>query len=125
MTDGNPRMLEIVSRISGHSEPLHHPPRRLVERRRERDDLVQVELRESVFECGLTGLGRVAVPPVLAREPPADLDRRREVRLEARTREADEADEARAAGNLDGPQTPALLLEVPTDVLRECVARVA
>src|SRR2546423_8378129 len=106
-------MVEVVRRVARHSEPLHHPPRGLVEQRGERDDLVEVELFEAVRERRPPRLGCVAVPPIRACEPPPDLHRRREMRLEARAREPDEADEAGAAGDLDCPQSPALLLDLP------------
>src|ERR1043165_9853545 len=115
-------MLEIAGRIVTHPKALHHPPRRLVEHRGERHDLLQAELLEPVGDRRSSRLGRVAVPPVLPPEPPANLDRGSEVLLEAGPGEPDEADEARTAEDLDCPQSPAFLLDVPTSVLRQRVA---
>ena len=71
---------------------------------------------------GQRGLGRVAVPPVLGRETPADLDAGREMRLERRHDEAHEADERRHARHLDGPRPEAVAREVP---LRAACERIA
>ncbi len=75
-------MLEVVGRIAGHPEPLHHRPGSRVGRRRERDDLVQCEAIEPEPEGRPRRLGRVAVAPGVGRQAPADLDARRERRLE-------------------------------------------
>lgn len=122
MADGDAWVLEVVGRVVAHPEPLHDPPRRFVAGRGEGDDLVQTELLEAVRNRGPARLGRVAAAPVLAGEPPPDLHGGREVFLEARPGEPDEADEARPVRDLDRPQPPALLLELPADVLRERVA---
>src|SRR5438132_7636076 len=112
-------MLEVVGRIVAHAEPLHHSPGRRVEVRRERHDLLQAELIEAVAERRPARLGRIAVAPMLAPQPPADLDGGSEVLLEARPCEPHEADEARAPHNLDRPQPPALVLDLPAGTLRE------
>ena len=104
-------MVEIVGGVVTHAKPLHHPPRWLVDDRRERDDLIELERVEAVGDCRAGGLGRVAVAPVGARQSPADLDRRGEVRPKAGLVEADEANERRDADDLDCPQAPAALGE--------------
>src|SRR5205085_2974204 len=125
MADRHARMLEIAGRVVAHPEPLHDPPGRLVELRGERHDLLQAELLEAEGDRSKARFGRVAVTPVLAREPPAHFDGGSEVLLEARPDEPDEADEARTADDLDGPQPPALLLDLPTGLPRERVALLA
>jgi hypothetical protein len=75
-------MVEIARRVAVHANPLHHPPRAFIGRHGERDDLIETRLFEPEPQRGCPGLGRVAVAPRIVREPPADLDRRREVRLE-------------------------------------------
>src|SRR5215467_9231867 len=112
MTGGNAWMVEVARLVAAHSEPLHDPPRRLVQSRGEGDDPIEPELLEAVRERSAAGLRRVTAAPVLARQPPAHLDGRREVRLEARPCQADEANETRAAGDLDCPQAPAFRLDL-------------
>ena len=62
---------------------------------------------EAMRHGGAGGFGRIAVTPRGARQPPADLDGRREVGLKHRQIEPDEADERRAIDDLDGPKPPA------------------
>jgi hypothetical protein len=62
---------------------------------------------------------------MLAREPPADLDARREVRVELGFGEADEPDERRAAHDLDRPEAPAAQVEQQALVLDQRVALLA
>ena len=77
---------------------------------------------EGVADARERGLGRVALPPVLGREAPADLDAGREVRLERRHDEPDEADERRHARHLDRPRAEAVAREVALGAPRERVA---
>ena len=79
-----PRVIEVVGRVSGHPEPLHH----------RRDRTFAATVNETISASPRTSnpnverrrrrLRRVAVAPGVAREPPADLDRGREMRLERR-----------------------------------------
>lgn len=61
--------------------------------------------------------GRVAVPPVIGCQAPADLDGRRERRRKRHVRESHEADEAGNARQLRGPQATPVLDEVPANPL--------
>jgi hypothetical protein len=56
------------------------------------------------------------------RQPPADLQAGREVRLETRHREAGEADEGRPAPHLQRPQAAAVLPEMRGDALGQGIA---
>ena len=64
---------------------------------------VEGQVAEAESQGGAGGLGGVAAAPVLAGEPPADLDAGREMRLEPRHRQADEADEI---GHARRPRRP-------------------
>ncbi len=98
-------VIEVVGVVVGHAETLHDPPRAEVRGHGEGHDLLQAELVEAHGDGGLGGLGRVPAAPVLPRETPAHLDRRREMRLERRRPEADEADE-RATPGISTAQRP-------------------
>lgn len=56
------------------------------------------------------------------RKTPADLRARREMRVETRSRQPDESREGGQAHDLDGPQTPAVPLDVTLDAVREAIA---
>ena len=71
-----------------------------------------MEHLEPVIQRRRTGLGRVAVTPGGSSEPPADLDRRREWRLERRCREAGEPEERSIVPTLDRPQPEAVRVPV-------------
>src|SRR5579864_4861777 len=88
-------MIEVVVGIPGHSQPLHHPDRRQVDRNRERDYLSQSHTAEGVGGCCACGLGGVTASPEITVEAPPDLHRGHEVRFEARDGKADVADEWR------------------------------
>src|SRR6266550_7965409 len=60
--------------------------------------------------------------PVLRAEAPPDLDARREMRFETRSRETQEAGEGRNARNLHGPESEAVLVEVILSSRHEGVA---
>ena len=122
MSGRHARMIEIVGRIVRHADPAHDRPRAHVRGRRERDQLLGAQCAERVGCARERGLGRVALPPVLGREPPADLDAGREMRLERRHDEPDEADERRDARHLDRPRAEAVAREVPLGAPRERVA---
>ena len=72
----------------------------------ERDDLVEAERAEAEVEARACRLGRVAPSPVLAAQPPADLD----TVAEPRHREPGEADRSLAV-EVDAPQAEAVLVE--------------
>ena len=65
--------------VAAHAEPLHQPPRALVPGRGVGDDLVEPERPEAEVDRRLRPpRGRCPSAPVLAPEPPADLDGGRE-----------------------------------------------
>ena len=76
-------MVEVVRGVAVHPEALHHPARRHVGRDGERHDLVETGAFESEGHGRGRSLRRVALAPGVCGQAPADLDARREVRLEA------------------------------------------
>jgi len=106
---GQIRVVEVILGPVPHAEPVHHPPRPPVVDRGEGDDLRQSEHLEAVGERQARGLGRIAVSPGVARQPPAHLDAGGEMRLEPRPGDAGEADAAPA--EVDRPQAPATLVD--------------
>src|SRR5262245_8479445 len=115
-------MIEVVGGGVRHAELLHHAARAGVARDGEGDDLVEPERAEAVREGCAGGFRRVAPPPVCARESPSHLHTGREVGLEARHREAGEADEGRHAGSLDRPEPEAALRQLGADARSRGVA---
>src|SRR6185295_4538589 len=85
MAGGDARVLEVVLRVVGHPDLLHHPPGAEVARHGEGDDLPEPWPLQGPAEAErLDGpFRRVAPVPERGREPPADLHAGREVRLEA------------------------------------------
>ena len=115
-------MVEIVRRRAGHAEPLHDRTRAQIGWDGKGDDLVQTERAESVRNGGSGGLRRVSAAPVRKGQPPADLDARREVRLEGRRAQTREADELRHARRFYGPESEATAREVALNRDSERVA---
>ncbi len=120
---GDRRVVEVLVRIARHADPLHHRPRALVRRRRERHQLVELEVGEREGRGGARRLAGVAVAPGAAGEPPAELHRGREVGIEADRLQARVADEL--AAGLERPQAPAALVEARLDLVDERVALLA
>src|SRR3989441_10566397 len=75
MALGQARMVEVVAPVMGHAHLLHHARRPHVGRHGEGHDLVQPDSCESIGNRGPGPLGRITAAPVIAVEPPADLDR--------------------------------------------------
>src|SRR5215469_17377830 len=107
-------MIEIVFGRPGHPEALHDPARAPIGRSRQRDDLLEAELLETIIERRLGCLGSVALAPIGPRESPSNLDCRREVSLIGDRFETDDADEARLARELGDPLAKAMLLPMST-----------
>src|SRR3954468_25081320 len=116
------RVVEIVGRIVRHPDPAHDRAGAYVGRRGERDELLGTQLAERVGGARERRLGRVPLSPVVGREPPADLDAGREMRVEGRHDQPDEADERRDSRHLDGPGAEAVTREVPLRAPRQSVA---
>jgi hypothetical protein len=79
MTHRHVGVLEVAADIAAHAKALHDPPGPHVDGGGERDDFVKADGVEAVLEGGPCPLGGITMSPLISREPPADLDRRREV----------------------------------------------
>jgi len=122
---GRVRMIEIIRGRMDHADSFHHTTGPLVLWNRKRDNLGQVQALEAEDDGGTTALGRVAVAPMFDRESPTNLDTRREMRLKRRNREAHEPCKRYDTRNLDGPQTKAVVIEVPFNAIDQSIALVA
>jgi hypothetical protein len=116
------RMVEVVSGIARHPELLHDSTRANVSDRRDRDDLVQLEHVETVSQDGPSAFGRISFAPMRHVQPPSDLDAGLKGRVVPGRREPDESGERRHPGNLGGPESVAVPLEVEVRALSELVA---
>ena len=107
-----------------HADARHHGLAAQIGHRGPGQDLGQPERPERPPEALSCRLGGIALAPGAAHEPPADLDRWvREVRerhVEARDREADEADET--LGVVDGEEPEAVLVPAPQHAVEPVVA---
>lgn len=106
------RMVKIVRRLVGHSDPFHHATRARIFRYRERYDFRKPEYFEAERKHGSTSLRSVSVAPVLRAEAPSNLHTGGEVGFEARYQETDEPCECCGLTNFHGPKTEAILVEV-------------
>ena len=70
---GKARIVIIELGPPGHAEPLHQAPARLVAGDGDRDDPVGAERLEGEIERGDRRLLRIALPPGILAQPPADL----------------------------------------------------
>jgi len=91
-------VVEIVLRSARHALTLPDAARAPIGGHRQSDDLLQPELAEAVIERRPGGLGRVALTPIAAGEPPGDLHGRGEVSLIGNRLKTDDTDKARFAG---------------------------
>jgi hypothetical protein len=73
-------------------------------------DLVETEPSETVFDHGLRCFKGIALAPIGAGEPPAQLDRWGERRLVGHPIQADRTDEAGFTGDLNRPLAKAMLV---------------
>jgi len=119
---GERGMGEVVGGVVGHAELLHDALRPQIRNGRERDHLAETDDVERVVERSLTAFGRVPATPVLVRQAPTDLDRRREMRLPRLRREADVPGELAGVDDLDRPQPPPVLGKPSFDAVDERVA---
>lgn len=122
MSIGQRWMIEVVGGIPHHADPLHDPSGAVVAGHRERDDLGHIERVEPKPEDRTCAFGRVPMTPMLRRDAPAYLHTRRKVRNEPWDGEADESGEWRDTGNLQRPQSEAVLLEVMLYARHEPIA---
>jgi hypothetical protein len=93
--------------VRPQSELLLEPDRCDVPRQGEADDRVEGERAEEVVAARDRRLRREAPAPVPARETPADLGRRRDLREDSRESEAAEADDLAAVLALERPAAEA------------------
>jgi hypothetical protein len=102
---GDMRVVEVVGRVMSHAKPVHHGTGVDVRLSRVGDELVKVEFVEGEGRSSTRCFGHEARSPGFSRKPPSDLDRRRERRLERRTSEPGEAEEAALRQLLECPDT--------------------
>jgi hypothetical protein len=106
------RVIEIICGIMHHTEPLHHPSRACIASHSERDDFFKPAYLKAESEDCPRAFCRVPLPPVRGAEAPSDLHTWREGRCEPRHREPNEARACGDVGDLYGPQTEPVLVEV-------------
>ena len=116
------RMVEVLAWIVRHSEPLHHRLRAQVADRGERHQLVERQHPECKRRGATGGFGGIAASPRRVSEAPTDLDRRREVRLEARPSQSGESEELARAPLLECPKPPTVSFESRLDPIDQLVA---
>src|SRR3954453_12769760 len=116
------RIAEIPGRIAAHAEPLHHRAGAEVARRREGNRFLKGENVKSEAEHYAGCLRRIAMPPMQEGHTPADFHRLREMRVKPRPCQSGKADERRDTRNLDGPQSEAVLVEMPLDAIGHRIA---
>src|ERR1700738_1829319 len=121
MTLGNPWMVEVIGRVVGHSQLFHDADGANVDGRGPGVDLVQSDSIEPIVDSGCRGLGRKALTPVRAVEPPAYLHRGREVGWKVVVGKSPIAYELADAGHLDRPQPITATAELGFDSVGECV----
>jgi len=121
MSGWKPRVVEVVARIVGHAEALHHARRPDVGWNRERDDLRQAEPLEPVGQRGARGLGGEAPAPEPAGEPPADLGLSHE-RMDG---EPGVTDQLGFVRDLERPQAEIPIAPVCLDAVDELIRLVA
>ena len=122
VTLGYQRMVEVISGMMRHAEPLHHSTGREIAPARQRHDFTQAQLAEAERQHRVCPLSSVSPAPILPAKSPSHLDAGREVRLEPGSRQPDEAGKRSHADGFHGPETPTVLLDVGLDALRQRVA---
>jgi len=115
-------MVEVVGRVVAHPQLLHDPLGAQVGRRREGHELLETQRAEGVSEYRTRSFGGQPLTPVVPRQPPPDLDRRRERRLERHRVEADETDVGTGRIEFDCQQAPSAPLEAGADPVGEAIA---
>lgn len=115
-------MVEIVCRIAIHSKTFHDPYGSDVFRNSHGDDRIQANPFEAEGDAGSSSFCRIAFPPVLPCQPPADFHAWREVSLKRRDGKPDESDEWRVADRFNGPKPEAVALEVSFNTIDQRVA---
>jgi hypothetical protein len=119
---GRIRLVEVVGRAACHPDPFHDPARPDILRNRKRYNFLESRLAKRKCQRRPGRFGRIAAPPMLSGEAPADLDTRREVGVEARHGEADETREWYGVRDFYRSQAEPVPVEMPIDEFRERVA---
>ena len=105
-------MIEVVSRIVRHANPLHDTSRSDIAGHGKRHDLFKLQGLKAKLQRGTRTLCGIPPAPIVGCKAPSNLDARREGRLKVWNRQADKSSKRRHAPNLDGPETKAMLIEV-------------
>src|SRR6187431_3680633 len=96
-------MVEIIRRVVGHSEPLHHTARTDVSWHCEREYLRKSKSFKTVLQCCPSAFRCVTLAPVFGCQAPADFYAGCKPGLEARNREADKTGKRSYSRNFDCP----------------------
>lgn len=107
------RVFEVILDGVMHTNGLHDLLRRQIGPGRERHHLLQRQTIECAAQGGPGGLTGVTQAPVLAGQAPADFHRRREGRFETHDAQTGKTDELTAIFTLQGPESEAMLGEMP------------
>lgn len=105
-------MIEVVSRIVRHANPLHDTSGSNIAGHGKRHDLFKLQGLKAKLQRGTRTLCGIPAAPIVGCKAPSNLDARREGRLKVWNRQADKSSKRRNAPNLDGPETKAMLIEV-------------
>jgi len=108
-------MIKVFVREAHHPETLHDGNGASVRGNRECDDLLEPEAPKSAVESCVSGLGGVAMFPVVEGETPADFHAGSEMGRERRNGKSDEPCEIGHADHFDCPEPEPVLLEMRRD----------
>src|SRR5215471_705413 len=86
---------------------------------------MQLQDVETELQRALGSFGRISRAPVAGCDPPADLDARREMRLECRHRETDHSRKWSHPLDFQGPETESPLAPVSIDARRQGITLLA
>ena len=87
------RVIEILGRITGHAQLLHHSPRPRVAGDSEGDQIVDPQGLKGVAHDRLSSFGRKSLAPMFGRQSPADFDAWSERSVKTGDGQANKADE--------------------------------
>ena len=114
-------MLEIVSRIVGHSQLLHHPPRTNVCVRSKGDNGAQAQLFKAVAECFPRAFGGQSPAPILSCQPPANFNGGHKRRFKPGDGKTDEAKKGAVLPQLRREKAETVALEMRFSVIHSSV----
>src|SRR3954454_20405531 len=125
MTVRDARVVEVIAWVMCHAEPVHDGPRTDVRYRGHRDNLEEARALKAESHGFPGGLSGVALAPRMPGQPVADLECRREGRLERLVEKAGEADERACADLFYRPHPEAVLRKARLEPVDERVALLA